>query len=138
MVNEDRSGKGSFLPPLIMGTVAAIFLLVIAVQVFAVVEPWLFPLHMVQGSARHITANIIIGPYPHPRDLARLKEQGVVEVVSLLSPSVTGENRLLDQERRTVKEAGLKFYNYPLGFLPLRSDTNKQTAKDLATRVAAK
>jgi len=136
-IEEDPVAKTNFLPKAIMFIVAALFIFVVGVQVFVFVEPWLFPLHMVQGNAKYVTANIIVGPYPHAAEFSRLKAQGVVEIVSLMSPSIPGENQLLKSERPAVKAARLRFTNNPMSFWPLRSKANKLVVDKLARRVLA-
>lgn len=113
--------------------------LVLFVQLFGLIEPWLWPLHLAQGRARSIEPNVIIGPYPHARDFPRLKDHSdVVEVISLLSPNVPGEKQLLADERQEAKTAGVKFSSYPLSFLSLHSRDNERQAKRIAAYVAAK
>ena len=102
-IDEDAVVKTSFLPKAIRYIVAGMFFFVFAVELFAYIEPWLFPLHMIQGNARHVTANIIVGPYPTAPELARLKErEHVVEVISLLSSSIPLDSPMLAKERRAV------------------------------------
>lgn len=118
---------------------AAIFFVFIAAQVFVLVEPWLAPLHMIQGTARYAAPQVIIGPYPHAEELARLKKRvGVVEIVSLLNPAIPGERQLLEKEEQAVVAVGLKFKNYPMGYLVLRNSSNKRTVKALAAFVLAR
>lgn len=139
MSSQDDSNNSRFLSKVILFAVPAVVALVLFAQLFGLIEPWLWPLHLVQGRARKIEPNIIIGPYPHARDFPRLKAQSdVVEVISLLSPNVPGENQLLAGERQEAKTAGVKFSSYPLSFVSLHSRANKRQAKRVAKYVLAK
>ncbi len=92
---------------------------------FSYIEPYLFPLRMIQGKARYVTENIIIGPYPHEKDLEKLvKVNDVRVIVSLLNPSLPFEKSLLEKEKKLVGEFKLAFYNVPLSFLNLDSPEN--------------
>lgn len=117
---------------------AAMFFVFLAVQVFVFVEPWLAPLHMIQGPARYAAPRVIIGPYPHAEELVRLKKRvGVVEIVSLLNPAIPGESQLLEKERQAAEAAGLKFKSYPMSYLVPGNAANQRTAKALAAFVLA-
>ena len=92
---------------------------------FSYIEPYLFPLRMIQGEARYVTENIIVGPYPHKKDLEKLvKVNDVKVIISLLNPSLPFEKSLLEKEKRLVKEFGLAFYSVPLSYLNLDSPEN--------------
>ncbi len=92
---------------------------------FSYIEPYLFPLRMIQGEARYVTESIIIGPYPHRKDLEKLVKVNEVKViVSLLNPSLPFEKSLLEKEKKLVREFRLAFYNVPLSFLNLDSPEN--------------
>jgi len=92
---------------------------------FSYIEPYLFPLKMIQGEARYVTENIIVGPYPHEKDLEKLaKVNGVKVIVSLLNPSLPFEKSLLEKEKELVKKFDFAFYNVPLSFLKLDSPEN--------------
>lgn len=54
------------------------------------------------------------GPYPEPADLARLKREGTTSIVTLLSPVLPFEGKLLREERIAVQEAGLRLVEIPL------------------------
>jgi|GEM_PF-5896667 len=53
---------------------------------FAIFEPFLFPLHYLQGNVHHVTQTIIVGPYPDEGLLENLHQSGGGIVVSLLGP----------------------------------------------------
>lgn len=94
---------------------------------FSYIEPYLFPLRMIQGKARPLTENIIIGPYPHREDLEKLKKvSGVKVVISLLDPSMPFEESLIEKERRIAEDLSLNFYNVPINYLNLNSPENNR------------
>jgi len=109
-----------------------IFLLVFAGYVislgsvyFGYIEPYVFPLRFIQGEARFLTENIIIGPYPHEKDIEKLvKVNGVSVVVSLLNPSLPFEESLIEREKERLSKYRISFYNVPLSFLRLNSRDN--------------
>ncbi len=113
----------------------AIFILVVAgyllsmlATYFSYIEPYLFPLRMIQGKARHITENVIVGPYPHEKDLEKLvKINGVRVVISLLNPGLPLEKSLLEKEEKVISRFGVSFYNVPLSFINLDSPSNYKT-----------
>ncbi len=111
-----------------------IFLLVFAGYIislgsvyFGYIEPYLFPLRFIQGDARYLTENIIIGPYPHRKDFEKLiNVSKVTVIVSLLNPSLPFEKSLISREKETLAEFNVKFYNVPLSFLRMNSRENYQ------------
>lgn len=118
---------------------AGVFLLVMLSVLFDFTEPYLFPLHLVQGTARQASNNVIVGPYPQKEDLKRLKARfGVVEVINLMSPDIPFERGLIEREHDNAAELGLKYNNFPMSFILLRNDSNLNTAKAIAKYVAAK
>ncbi len=98
---------------------------------FSYIEPYLFPLRMLQGDARHLNENIIVGPYPHEKDIEKLVEVKKVRVfISLLNPDISFERSLIEKEKSILSKYGAKFYNFPLSFINLNSPQNyKQIAK---------
>lgn len=109
-----------------------IFLLVFAGYVislgsvyFGYIEPYIFPLRFIQGDARYLTENIIIGPYPHKKDFEKLiNVNKVTVIISLLNPSLPFEKSLLNREKETLSEFKVRFYNVPLSFLRMNSQEN--------------
>jgi rhodanese-related sulfurtransferase len=86
----------------------------LALQHFAVVEPYIYPLHTMQAPAVQSGPNLLFGPYPDHAELARLKAAGYLSVVSLLSPAIVYEGSLLERERRDAGSLGLTFRNLPM------------------------
>jgi len=92
---------------------------------FSYIEPYILPLRMIQGEARYITENIMVGPYPHEKDMEKLAKVNKVKViVSLLNPSLPFERSLLEKEKKLVRKFGFTFYNVPLSFINLESPEN--------------
>lgn len=86
----------------------------LALQNFAAVEPWLYPLHSMQAPAMQSGPNLLFGPYPDHAELARLKAAGYKTVVSLLSPDIVYEGSLVERERGDTHSLGLQFHNLPM------------------------
>ncbi|MHB1951525.1 MAG: hypothetical protein ACYCQK_08620 [Acidiferrobacteraceae bacterium] len=87
---------------------------VLGLDYFYVFEPYLYPLHMLQGHIRPVGRNILIGPYPEFINLERLHNQGVSVVISLLDPRLIYEKGLVRQEQHEERELGMLSYNIPL------------------------
>ncbi|MDQ7039222.1 MAG: hypothetical protein Q9N26_08555 [Aquificota bacterium] len=92
---------------------------------FSYIEPYLFPLRMMQGNARYVTENIIIGPYPHESDIKKLiKVEKVRVFISILNPDLPFEGSLVEKEKEVVSRYGAVFYNVPMGYIRLESPEN--------------
>lgn len=112
--------------------IRAIFILVLIGYLFSLgsvyfsyVEPYLFPLRLIQGEARYITENIIVGPYPREKDIDKLVRVSKVEVfISLLNPSIPFEKSLIEKEKEILQRYEVNFYNVPLSFIDLGSKEN--------------
>lgn len=101
------------------------YLIILASAYFSYIEPYLFPLRLIQGSARSLTDNIIIGPYPRESDIEKLiKIKGITVVVSLLNPNIPFEDSLLEREKEILSERKITFYNVPFSFINLDSEDN--------------
>jgi protein tyrosine phosphatase (PTP) superfamily phosphohydrolase (DUF442 family) len=81
---------------------------------FAFVEPYLYPLHLLQARQSMAGPELLLGPYPDHAELSRLKDQGYRTVVSLLTPQLVYERSLLDRERDNARSLGMTFYNFPM------------------------
>ena len=101
----------------------------LALQHFAVVEPWLYPLHKMQAPAVQSGPNLLFGPYPDHAELARLKAAGYKTVVSLLSPDILYEGSLVERERDDTRSLGLQFRNLPMN--SAQADSSRLNAKAL-------
>ena len=93
---------------------------------FSYIEPYLFPLKLIQGEARYVTENVMVGPYPRDKDFEKLiKINGVRVFISLLNPSLPFEKSLLEKEKEILSNfRDVKFYNVPLSFMNLSSPEN--------------
>jgi len=106
------------------------YVLSLASVYFSYIEPYLFPLRLIQGSAREINERIIIGPYPHLSDIEKLvKVNGVEVVISLLNPSLPFEESLLRKEKEILSKMGIRFYNVPFSFISLNSKENERAVE---------
>lgn len=81
---------------------------------FAIFEPYLFPLHYLQGNVHHVTPNLIVGPYPDEGLFENLHQRGVRVVISLLDPHLIYEKSLIEREDHLARELGMADYDYPM------------------------
>jgi hypothetical protein len=106
------------LPGLLLrGLLLLVFLSVPAYLVmlhFAAFEPYLYPLHRLQGGAVQATRGVLVGAYPDYVRLGQLQRSGYRTVVSLLSPDILYERSLIERERGYARALGLGFRNYPM------------------------
>jgi protein tyrosine/serine phosphatase len=99
-------------------------------QNFAVVEPVLYPLHLLQAKPSPVSPELLLGPYPDHAELSRLKSKGYGAVVSLLSSDFIYERSLLKQEQANAHSLGIAFYNYPMNSSqPRTSQLNARAIK---------
>ena len=116
-----------FLPRL---AAVAVFLSFVAVTVlsnFDIIEPYLYPMHLVKGKIRVVTPEIIFGHYPHRDEIRDIKKRGVTMDISLLNLSLPQELVLHEQLKRNAAKEGIEVYNFPLGYLNLDSQENRKT-----------
>lgn len=81
---------------------------------FAIFEPYIYPLHLLQGNVRKVAPDIIVGPYPDYGLLASLHARGVKVIVSLLDPRLIYETSLIHKEKQLSKTLGMKDYDFPM------------------------
>ncbi len=81
---------------------------------FAIFEPYLFPLHYLQGNVHRVTSNIIVGPYPDEGLFENLHHRGFRVVISLLDPHLIYEKSLIEREDHLARELGMADYDYPM------------------------
>lgn len=81
---------------------------------FAFFEPYIYPLHLLQGNVRKVSPRIIVGPYPDYGLLVSLRGRGVKIVVSLLDSKLIYETSLIRKEKRLSRALGLKDYDFPM------------------------
>jgi protein tyrosine phosphatase (PTP) superfamily phosphohydrolase (DUF442 family) len=109
----------------------------LALQHFAVVEPYLYPLHTMQAPAVQSGPNLLFGPYPDHAELARLKAAGYQSVVSLLSPGIVYEGSLIERERNDARSLGLAFHEMPMSSSePATSRRNAAALRELQQLLA--
>lgn len=98
---------------------------------FAIFEPYIYPLHLLQGNVRKVSPDIIVGPYPDYSLLASLHERGVIIVVSLLDPDLIYEDSLIHKEKQLSSTLGMTDYDFPM-------DSSEPPGSALNTRAMAK
>lgn len=81
---------------------------------FAVFEPYLYPLHLLQGNVRYASRHIIVGHYPDYGLLVDLRKRGVKTIISLLDPKLIYEKSLINREDKLASTLGIKEYNFPM------------------------
>lgn len=90
-----------------------------------------------------IASNVIIGPYPVESDIKRLKDNGIVTIISLLDPNLPYENQLLKQEISLAKQYKLQLLNFPMASilgqkLGAYYENNAQAAADAIAKAKGK
>jgi hypothetical protein len=122
-----------FLLGVILATPAYLFL-----ANFAIFEPYLFPLHYLQGNVHHVSKEIIVGPYPDEGLLENLDHRGVKIVVSLLDPNLLYEKSLIEREEQVTRELGMRDYNFPMDSAePPSSPLNARALKAIRALIRA-
>ena len=82
---------------------------------FAIFEPYIYPLHLLQNRAREtMIGRITVGPYPDYELLSHLKIKKYDLVVSLLDPNLIYEKSLTEKERDLVKKVDIPYFNFPM------------------------
>ncbi|MHB8346702.1 MAG: protein-tyrosine phosphatase family protein [Acidiferrobacterales bacterium] len=81
---------------------------------FATFEPYLYPLHLLQGNVRKVTPDVIVGPYPDYGLISDLHERGVHTIISLLDENLIYERSLIEREDLYTEQMGIKEYNFPM------------------------
>ena len=97
---------------------------------FAIFEPYIYPLHLLQGNVRKVEPNIIVGPYPDYGLLDSLNARGITIVVSLLDPDLVYEKSLINKEKQLAETLGMKDYGFPM-------DSSKRPGSPLNSRAMA-
>jgi protein tyrosine phosphatase (PTP) superfamily phosphohydrolase (DUF442 family) len=109
----------------------------LGLQNFAWFEPFLYPLHMMQGKQWPVGPELLLGPYPDHSELSRLRRHGYRAVVSLLSPDLVYERSLLEREQRNAKALGITLYNFPMNSSEsLASPLNASAIRDIEQLLA--
>lgn len=95
-------------------------------------EPYLYPLHLMQGEARSVSKSIIVGPYPREAELSRLKHRlGVTSVIMLLDPSLPQEKALIAREKIPCEKFKLNCINFPLSSYSLNDRKSQKTLESI-------
>lgn len=89
-------------------------ILIGALGYFVLITPDNPLMRVMRGEISDLDSNVIIGPYPVQSDFEKLKNNGVLKIISLLDPSVPYEKSLLDQEQAIAKDLKMEFANFPM------------------------
>lgn len=98
----------------------ALFFAVLSAPMFAVLanfdafEPYLFPLHYLQGNVRSVSNNVLVGHYPDYGLLSELDQRGVKIVISLLNDKLIYEEPLIAQEVAYSRQLGMRDFNFKM------------------------
>lgn len=134
MDSESRVGKFFyFFPRLAAVAVFFCFVALTALSNFDIIEPYLYPLHLVQGKIRDLAPDIVIGHYPHRNEVRALKKRGVVMDISLLNLSLPQELVLHEQLKRNAAKEGIEVYSFPLGYLNLDGKESRETVSQVVS-----
>lgn len=121
-----------FLPRILLISIFFLYVIFAFLTYFDYFEPYLYPLTFLRGKAVPVSENIIIGPFPHREELKVLKEKyGVTVVVSLLNLNLPQEKALFEREQKDAGGLGLDVFSYPMEYLPLQSESNRETMKKI-------
>jgi hypothetical protein len=107
-----------------------VFIAVFGYGVYNLFHPEQFPMQLVRGEAVQVREDLILGPYPSSEEFLKLKRMGVTVIVSLMSPDVPVEAPLVQEENRLCRKYEFTCVNFPLQFLTLHSDFNKQQVEE--------
>jgi hypothetical protein len=88
--------------------------LYLALSHFATFEPYLLPLHAMQGKVRPAGPDVLVGPYPDEQLLEALRSRGTQVVISLLDPHLIYEKSLIRRENRLAAALGLVEVHAPM------------------------
>ena len=136
MNSTTKAGRFLYLlPRLAVVAVFMLFVVFTALSNFDIIEPYFFPIHMVQGKVRAVTPDIIMGPYPRGDQIKDLKKRGVAVDISLLNLSLPQEQALHEQLKKYGAKEGVDVINFPLSYLNLESKENKDTVSQVVSYI---
>ena len=136
MNSTTRAGRFLYLlPRLAVVAVFMLFVVFTALSNFDIIEPYFYPIHMVQGKVRNIAPDIIMGPYPRGDQIRALKRRGVAVDISLLNLSLPQEQALHEQLKKNGEQEGMAVLNFPLSYLNLESAANKDTVSQVVSYI---
>lgn len=133
---KERFKKFIFLlPRVIMVLVLLASTGIVILGSFDMYEPYFRPLHATRMKKRTILPLLTIGPYPHEDELRQLKKDGYTGLISLLDTRLPQERALLRLEQRMARSLGMELASFPLGYLPVESAANRETAERVRTYI---
>lgn len=127
---KERFKKFAFLLPrvlLVLVLLASTGIVILGS--FDMYEPYVKPLHATRMKKRTILPLLTIGPYPHEQELRQLKKDGYSGLISLLDTRLPQERALLRLEQRMASSLGMELASFPLSYLPVESDANRETVE---------
>lgn len=125
-----------FLPRAILVGIFLFALVVTVLSNFDYFEPYLPPVYLARASIRNYNSRIVIGPYPHLDEMMALKRNGVRTIICLLDTSLPQEKALAEREAKNARRLGLEVRFFPLGYIPLDSERNRATRKQIAAFIS--
>ncbi len=123
------------LPRIVVVAVFMLFVVFTALSNFDIIEPYFYPLHLVQGKVRDVAPTIIMGPYPRGDQIRALKRQGTTVDISLLNLSLPQELALHEQLKKYGAKEGIEVLNFPLSYLNLESAENKEMVSKVVSYI---
>jgi hypothetical protein len=103
-----------------------LFVAFTALSNFDIVEPYIIPLHIVQGKVRDVSPYITVGPYPRGDQIRGLKKRGITVDICLLNLALPQERALYEQLKKYGAKEGIEVISFPLSYLNLESTENKE------------
>jgi len=138
MIQNNRIERALYLlPRAILVTVLLVCIGLMVASNFNFFEPYLYPLHATRAHRQQLSSTIMIGPYPHLDELQRLKKEGVNDIISLLDTSLPQERALSREEEQTARRLGLEYWSFPLSYLSLQNEKNRQAAESISRLIEA-
>lgn len=105
---------------------------------FDAFEPYLFPLHYLQGNVRSVSDNVLVGHYPDYGLLSELDHRGVKIVISLLNDKLIYEEPLIQREVAYSKQLGMTDLNFKMDSeQPPNSPLNSAAIANIKRIIAA-
>ena len=118
-------------------TVALLVALPTSYGIYNIFKPEHYPMKFFRGEVIKVSETLLLGPYPSEREIKYLKKLGVMEIISLMDPSMPFESTLIERGKQLAEKNNLKFQNVPLSYLPnLHSKENIARVDDLVSSLA--
>ncbi|MFQ5427805.1 MAG: hypothetical protein ACE5EZ_02380 [Thermodesulfobacteriota bacterium] len=100
-----------------------------AFGLYSAFKPESYPLKFIRGEVRPVREGVLIGPYPEKMEWRKLGDDiGVDIIVSLMDPDSMVEGGFVREEKAMAEKYGMEFRNFPMDFLRLSNESNKEQA----------